>query len=122
MTTKEVGKLLVELCNKGENVKAIQTLYAKNILSVEPMAMPPRAAEARGLEEVLGKSKWWVENHEVHSGKAIGPFVARNQFVVQFDYDVTVKKTGQRMQMRETGLYTVTDGKVAKEEFFYLVE
>jgi hypothetical protein len=120
MTTKEVGKKLVELCNKGDFMKAIETLYAKNIVSVEPMAMPPMEAEARGLEAVIGKSKWWVSNHEIHSSKATGPFVARNQFMVKFDMDVTPKHTGQRMQMSETGIYTVADGKVVREEFFYL--
>jgi ketosteroid isomerase-like protein len=29
---------------------------------------------------------------------------------------------GQRMQMEEVGLYTVEDGKIVREEFFYSVE
>jgi ketosteroid isomerase-like protein len=32
---------------------------------------------------------------------------------------VTFKPTGQRMQMTEMALYTVKDGKIAQEEFFY---
>jgi ketosteroid isomerase-like protein len=38
---------------------------------------------------------------------------------VRFKYDVTPKHTGKRMTMDETGLYTVRDGKIVKEEFFY---
>ena len=38
---------------------------------------------------------------------------------VIFDMDVTAKQTGQRMQMREIGLYTVRDGKIVEERFFY---
>jgi hypothetical protein len=32
--------------------------------------------------------------------------------------DMTVKATGQRMQMVEVGLYTVQGGKVVEERFF----
>lgn len=68
-------------------------------------------------------SEWWFGNHDVHSMKATGPFCGHraDQFVVQFDLDVTPKATGERMQMREVGLYTVEDGKVAQEEFLYLM-
>ena len=121
MNTVEVGQKLVELCQKGENLQAMETLYDKNIVSVEPMAMPHMPAEMRGYEAVLGKSQWWLTNHEVHSAKVAGPFVAGDKFIVQFDYDVTQKATGQRIQMSESGLYTVAGGKVVREEFYYLV-
>jgi ketosteroid isomerase-like protein len=119
MTTNEVATKLVELCRLGENIKALETLYSKDIVSVEPMAMPPMPAEMRGYEAVLGKSQWWLANHEVHEANVEGPFVAGDRFVVFFDYDITNKPTGKRMRMKEAGVYTVTGGKVAREEFFY---
>jgi ketosteroid isomerase-like protein len=121
MTTTEVAQKLVDLCRHGKNLEAIQTLYAKDIVSVEPMAMPNMPAEMRGMEAVLGKSTWWVNNHEIHSATVAGPFVAGDRFVVQFDYDVTDKPSGKRMQMSESGVYTVAGGKVSKEEFFYAI-
>jgi hypothetical protein len=33
--------------------------------------------------------------------------------------DVTFKGSGQRMQLDEVGLYTVKDGRIVREEFFY---
>ena len=39
--------------------------------------------------------------------------------IIHFTYDVTPKQSGKRMNMSEMGLYTVRDGKIAKEEFFY---
>ena len=42
-----------------------------------------------------------------------------DRFALIFDMDVTNRETGQRMQMREVGLYTVADGKIVREEFFY---
>jgi len=121
MNTEEVGKKLVELCSNGDYEEATKTLYAQDIVSIEPRAMGNMPAEMKGLEAVAGKTKWWIENHEVHSSKVSGPFVARDTFVVRFDIDVTDKNSGQRMQASEVGIYTVKDGKVVREEFLPMV-
>ncbi len=117
----EVGNQLVALCSQGQNLEAINTLYADNIVSVEVMDCPemnmPQTME--GIEAIRGKNQWWAENHEVHSGNCIGPFPHGDQFIVIFDYDVTNKPSGQRCQMQEAGLFTVAGGKIVKEEFFY---
>lgn len=120
MDTKEVALKLVEHCKKGEFMKAIDTFYGKDIVSIEPMAMPTMPAEMHGFEAVKGKSVWWVENHEVHSSKVEGPFVAGDRFVVYFDFDVTEKKSKKRHKMAEVGIYTVAKGKIVREEFLYL--
>jgi hypothetical protein len=122
MSTEEVGKKLVEYCRKSEWMKAIDNLYAKDIVSVEAQAMENMPAEMRGIDQVRGKTEWWEKNMEVHSAKVTGPFVARNTFVVQFDVDVTDKASKKRMQMSEAGIYTVKDGKVAREEFLPLAQ
>ena len=121
-TTEEVATKLVDYCRKGEWMKAVNDLYGKDIVSVEPRAMENMPAEMRGLDQVRGKTDWWEKNFEVHSAKVGGPFVARDTFVVQFDVDVTEKGTKKRMQMSEAGIYTVKDGKVAREEFLPLAQ
>ncbi|MEO6308489.1 MAG: nuclear transport factor 2 family protein [Nitrospiraceae bacterium] len=42
-----------------------------------------------------------------------------DRFILRFKYDVTPKHTGKRMTMDEAGLYTIQNGKIVKEEFFY---
>lgn len=42
-----------------------------------------------------------------------------DQFAVHFAYDVTAKPSGQRFNMAELALYTVKDGKIVREQFFY---
>jgi hypothetical protein len=121
MNTDEVAKKLVEFCQKGEWMKAVDELYAKDIVSVEARGMENMPAEMRGIDQVRGKTEWWEKNMEVHSAKVTGPFVARDTFVVQFDVDVTEKASKKRTQMSEVGIYTVKDGKVAREEFLPLV-
>ena len=122
MNTEEIATKLVEFCRKGEWMKAIDELYGKDIVSVEPRAMENMPAEMRGIDQVRGKTEWWEKNMEVHSAKVGGPFVARDTFVVQFDVDVTDKASKKRMQMSEAGLYTVKDGKVSREEFLPLAQ
>src|SRR5262245_13677068 len=121
MNTEEVGKKLVGLCQKGAYEEATRTLYDKDVVSVEPRSMGDMPAEAKGFDAVCAKTKWWVDNHEIHSAKATGPFVARDTFVVRFDIDVTDKNSGQRFQASEVGIYKVKDGKVVREEFLPFV-
>ena len=120
MTTLEVGKKLVELCKQGKNQEAMETLYARDIVSVEAGAPPGMSAEAKGLEAVAAKGKWWADNHTVHSATCEGPYPNGDRFIVRFTYDITNKPSNKRMQMDETALFTVKDGKIVREEFFYI--
>jgi hypothetical protein len=117
MNTQEVALKLVELCRKGEWMEAVSSLYADDIVSVEPRAMGDMPAEMRGLEAVRGKTQWFIDAHEVHGSTVGDPYVARDTFVVQFDIDVTDKASGERMKMGEVGIYTTKNGKVVREEF-----
>ena len=119
MSIMEIANELVDLCRQGKNMEAIEKLYSPDVVSVEACAMPGHEQTIKGIDGVKGKTQWWVENHEVHSGDVKGPYPHGDRFILYFDYDVTPKQTGQRMQMQEAGLYTVKNGKIAKEEFFY---
>jgi len=121
-TTEEVATKLVDLCRKGEWMRALNELYAKDIVSVEARTEGNMPAEMSGIDQVRTKTDWWEKNMEVHSAKVGGPFVARDTFVVQFDVDVTDKQSKKRMQMSEVGIYKVKDGKVAHEQFLPLAQ
>ena len=117
MNTQEVANKVVELTRKQAWKEALDTLYSKDIVSVESQAMRGGSPESRGIEAVQGKTDWWVNNMQVHNAKVSGPFVAHDRFVVQYDIDVTDKNSNKRMQMSEVGVYTVKDGKIVREEF-----
>ena len=117
MNTEEVAKKVVELVRKQAWYEALDTLYSKDIVSVEARANESGSFEARGMDAVRGKVDWWVEAMQVHSFKANGPFVAHDRFVVRYDADVTDKKEKKRFQISEVGVYTVKDGKIVREEF-----
>ena len=117
MNTEEVAQKVVELVRKQAWHEALDTLYDKDIVSVEAQASGGDSPEKRGIDQVRGKTDWWINAMEVHSFKANGPFVAHDRFVVQYDADVTDKNSKERTQMSEVGVYTVKDGKIVREEF-----
>ena len=119
MTTTEVANKIVEMCRTGQNLEAIKTLYAPDVVSIEASGPAGMPLEVKGLESVLGKSQWWMDNHEVHGATVEGPIVTGNQFAVGFKMDVTNKPSGKRFPMEELGVYHVKDGKVVREQFFY---
>src|SRR5215468_9543860 len=120
MNTDEVAKKVVELTRKQDWYGALDALYAKDIVSVEARTMDGSSPETHGIDGVRGKVDWWVNEMQVHSFKVSEPFVAHDHFVVQYDVDVSDKKSGNRMQISEVGYYTVKDGKIAREEFLPL--
>ncbi len=74
MSTEDVAMRLVELCKGSEWKKAVDDLYAKDIVSVEPRQVANMPAEMRGIDQVRGKNDWWEKNMEVHDSKVSGPF------------------------------------------------
>jgi SnoaL-like domain len=117
MNTEEVANKVVELVRKKAWYEALDTLYDKDIVSVEARARDGSSPETRGAEGVRGKIDWWVNSMEVHAFEVSGPFVAHDRFVVQYEVDVTDKSSKNRFQMSEVGVYTVKDGKIVREEF-----
>ena len=117
--TAAVAHELVDLCRHGRNGDAIERLYAKDIVSIESMGNETMPAEMRGIDAVRKKHDWWTQNMEVHSATMRGPFIGENEFAVYFEYETTFKPTGRRSAMKEMALYTVDDGEIVREEFFY---
>ena len=115
-STQEVAQDLVAMCKAGKFAESGEKYWAKDVVSVE--AAPGDMARLEGIDAVRGKTEWWEANNEVHGVQIDGPYVNGDQFVVRYKMDMT-PKGGERRTMDETGLYTVRDGKIAEERFFY---
>ncbi len=119
-STAAVAQELVSFCQAGRNMDAIAKLYSPDVVSVESAGSPEMPAEMRGIDAIRQKNEWWFANHEVHSAEAIGPFVGDgDQFAVRYNFDATFKPSGERTPLTEMALYTVKDGKIVREHFFY---
>jgi ketosteroid isomerase-like protein len=118
-TTLEIGKRYVALCKEGKNDVILDELFTKDTVSIEAGAPPGQDRAAKGLDAIRAKSKWWRDNHTVHGAEVFGPYPHDDRFAVRFLYDITQKASGKRLTMDEVGLFTVSNGKIVKEEFFY---
>ncbi len=99
----------------ADDAQAYQSFWAEDIVSLEPHES--ETARTEGRDALIAKHAWWEANAEMHSLTAEGPFIFGDQFALRFAMDVTMQ--GERSQMAEIGLYTIKDGKIAEERFFY---
>jgi ketosteroid isomerase-like protein len=122
MTTLEIGKRYVSLCQQGKGDVCLDELFAKDAVSIEAAAMPGMDRITKGLDAIHAKSKGWQENHTVHSAEVSGPFPNDDRFAARFKFEVTNKPSGKRFTMEEIGMFTIQNGKIVREEFFYPTE
>lgn len=120
--TQRVANRLVELCSVGRNLDAIRELYADNVRSIEAMEGPgcPRITE--GKANVLKAAEHFQRITTIHAATCGKPIVNGDQFVVPMGLDCTASEgpmANQRMQMSETALYTVRNGRITEAKFFY---
>ena len=98
MTTLDIAQKYVALCKEGKNQECLDTLFAKDAVSVEAF-MPPGAGDrtANGLDAIRAKGKSWGDTHTVHKAEVTGPYPNEDRFAVRFTFDVTDKPSGNRM-------------------------
>ena len=53
------------------------------------------------------------------SAVVAGPWPHGDRFIVGFKYEITFRPTKMRFTMKEMALYSIENGKTAREEFFY---
>ena len=117
MTTREVAEAFAALCRDGEGRAAAERFWAEDVVSLEAMDGP--MARLAGKAAVFEKHDWWESAMEFHGGDVEGPYVHGDQFALRFTMDVTNRETGERSRSAEIGLYTVKDGRIVEERFFY---
>lgn len=119
MGTAEVAAQLAALCSEGEFLKAVDTLYSEDVVSIEASDFQGSGRELRGKQAVRAKNVAWFTGNDVHKANASGPFVSPEHFAMVFDFDWTSRSTGQRVRMSEVAIYTVAQGRIVREEFLY---
>jgi hypothetical protein len=119
MNTTEIGKKYVALCREAKFDTCLQELYSKDAVSVEAWAPPGVDRIASGLPAIQAKGEAWGRDHEIHRMELSDAFPLEHRFAVRFVFDVTNKPSNRRMSMEEIGVFTVENGKIVREEFFY---
>jgi len=118
MTTHQVAERLVALCREGKFEEAVRELYSPEIVSVEPEGAPNRIV--RGFEAIAQKGKEFEAKIEkVNKSVVTDPIVAENFFSIGMLMNVNMKGVPVPIDMDEVCVYTVHEGKIVREEFFY---
>lgn len=121
MTFDEVARELVAGCRDGREAENLDTLYAEDAVSVEAADMGG-GREAVGRAAIRGKHEWFAGTFEQVSGEVSDPMPhGDDRFAVIFDMKMKNRETGVIEDMRDIGVYTVKDGQIVREEFFYPV-
>jgi len=119
MTFEEVAQSLVDGCRDNTSGDRLDLLYAPDAISVEAVDMG-QGREAVGLDAIKAKHAWWDSEMEFLGGDIKGPMPhGADRFAVIFQAKIREKATGTVSDMEEVGIYTVKDGKIVREEFFY---
>ncbi len=117
MTTQQVADRLVALCRQGEIQKAMEELYAEEIVSIEPPQAPTKSA--KGKKAVFEKGAQFAAMIETrHGGSFSNPVVGGRYFSTAMMLDATFKGQG-RMKFDEICVYEVKDGKIVWEQFYF---
>lgn len=120
--TQKVASRLVELCATGKNLDAIRELYADGARHVEAMEGPGCPRMVEGKSTILQKAEQFTKSTTIHAATVGAPIVNGDQFIVPMTLDCTCREgpfANQRMNMSETALYTVRNGKITEGKFFY---
>ena len=121
-TVEQIAKGVASLCHEGRFLDAVERYYSPSIVSIESVDFG-LGREQRGIDAIRQKHAFWEEHNETHGVTVSGPYLgtapAANQFALHFVFDITRKATAVRAPLSEMALYTVRDGKIAHEEFFY---
>ena len=109
-----------KLMTEGRFLEAGDRYWAQDVRSVEPADLSPAIpAVVQGMDAVREKLRLWFDASSIEDFKIEGPFVTGDQFVVPMEMIIVDRANGERRPFRETGVYTVKDGKVAEERYFY---
>jgi hypothetical protein len=118
MTTQAVADRLYQLGTEGKWDEAQEELFSQDVESIEP-PHSQGVQNAKGMDGIRTKRESFRSMvEEVHGGYVRGPIVAGNHFSLAIGMDATMKGAG-RMNMEEIAVYTVKDGQIIKEQFFF---
>lgn len=122
MDVMTIANELVAGCREGRAKDNLDALYASNAVSVEAVDMG-HGRLTQGIEAIKAKHDWWDSAMDMLEVDIRGPLPdGDNRFAVIFAMTVKERETGKTWSSEEVAIYTVEEGKIVREEFFYTPE
>lgn len=119
MTIQEIATRLANYCREGQFEAAQREFFAEDVVSIEAFATPGFEKETKGFQQNIDKGHLFESMvEEVHGIVVSEPLTTENTIAFTLNMDLTMKGRG-RSNMNELAVYTVKDGKIIAEQFFY---
>jgi hypothetical protein len=104
----------------GQFEAAGNRFWADDVTSIEPAALPGGiAATACGIAAARRKCNARFGAAKIAEIGIDGPFVTGDQFVLFLDLIIVDRASGGSAPFSEIALYTVREGQIAEERYFY---
>jgi len=116
----EIASDYAALMAAGETLAAAEKYWASDIIALEPARSESDGpAIAKGKPAALARLTHWLETNAMSELLIDGPFITGDQFALFIDMEITRRATGKREPFSEIATYTVRDGQIVEERFFY---
>lgn len=104
----------------GKALAAAQKYWADDIICFAPDEPPSdQPVLATGKAAALARLALWLDGNATNEVLIDGPFITGDQFALFIDMEVTCRATGARKPFCEIATYTVREGQIVEERFFY---
>ena len=119
-TIHEVARDFTALLRAGQFAAAGDRYWAADVTSTEPADLPGGIdAMVSGIAAVRDKCAARFGVARIDEIAIDGPFVTANQFALFLDLVIVDLAVSARQPFTEIALYTVRDGQIAEERYFY---
>lgn len=115
LSTAEVAERYVGAFRAGR-INVALGLLAPDVVRIAPMEYDE---PLRGVADIMANSREVNADFEIRGVDISEPLLADTQFAVRFAFDERSLSTGQQTVTTKISLYTVTNGRISREEVFY---
>jgi len=116
----EIANDYITMMAASEFLAAAEKYWASDIVALEPDQIEKSdPAIAIGKPAALARLTSWLKANAISELLIDGPFITGDQFALFIDMEITRLATGMRRPFSEIASYTVRDGQIVEERFFY---
>lgn len=116
----DVARDFTAMLRLGKFEAAGEKFWASDVLSAEPAALSGDIpALVSGVEAARSKVRMRFAQSRIDDLGIDGPFVTGNQFALFLDMLITDPASGHAEPFTEIAIFTVRDGRIIEERFFY---
>ncbi len=116
----EIARGFTAMLRLGQFEAAGEKFWAADVISAEPAPLSHDIpALGSGKEAVSRKVKARFGEGDIDDLSIDGPFITGDQFALFLDMLMTNPTTGKTQPFTEIAIFTVRDGRIIEERFFY---